>query len=173
MEKRTLLAIALSMVVMIGFIVIQNTLYPPSAQPAKPAERPQAERPADSSSQGQASGSPAVVPVPAYGTAQEAAPVSQTGTLELPGEAAPLQKIVIETNLLKVVLSSAGGDILSFMLKNHKDRGEPVEMILAGNADAQAFSLAFGNHDEIIANKGYFSKKKAQKDNSPKTLLLN
>jgi YidC/Oxa1 family membrane protein insertase len=43
-----------------------------------------------------------------------------------------------------VVLSSAGGDVVSWKLKNHKDNNDFVEMVLSGNNEAHAFTVAFG-----------------------------
>jgi YidC/Oxa1 family membrane protein insertase len=51
----------------------------------------------------------------------------------------------IETNLLSVTLSSAGGDVVSYKLKEHADKDDFVEMVLSGTTEAHAFTVAFGN----------------------------
>jgi len=158
MEKRTVLAIVLSIVVMVGFFFIQGLLFPPSKQVNPPAGQPVAE---STNSGGQAQN---VVPAPA-GTApaanQNVAPppstapdaASTAAAPETTGETVPAQTVTIETDLIKAVLSNAGGEIVSFQLKKHMDGGQPVEMILRGDAEPQAFAIAFGNAEDVIAKK--------------------
>jgi len=143
MEKRTLLAIVLSLGVMIGFLWLQSVLYPP----------PEPKPPSEQTTQSPATGAESAAPVPA--TEKIDAPQS-TQVSSLPEAAAEdirEETIVVETDLLWVVLSNAGGDIVSFRLKNHLDHGEPVEMIFAGNSGSQAFSIALGNMEDVIAKK--------------------
>ena len=68
-------------------------------------------------------------------------------------EAVPLQEVVITTNRIRVVLSNAWGNIDSFQLLNHLERGQPVEMILTGDAPSQAFAVAFGNLEDVMAGR--------------------
>jgi len=144
MEKRTLLAIVLSLGVMIGFLWLQSVLYPP-AQPKPPSEQVQ---------------SPATVaesPVPAPVTERIEEPQPQDTQVsafpEVATEEIMEETVVVETDLIRVVLSNAGGDIVSFRLKNHLDHGEPVEMIFAGKSGSQAFSVALGNMEDVISKR--------------------
>ena len=141
MEKNTLLAIVLSIVVLIAFYTIQGVFFPPPPQAAPAAAAP-AETPA-----------PAQAPVP-----QQAAPVTPDardgpeaaaqadsgradfaeGGPELP------ERVTIETDLLIAVLSNEGGDIVSWKLKNHRDKDDYVEMVLSGDREAHAFTVALG-----------------------------
>jgi YidC/Oxa1 family membrane protein insertase len=62
------------------------------------------------------------------------------------------QQVIIETELLEVVLSNAGGDVVSWKLKKHKDTGlsgddDYVQMVLSGDREAHAFTIAFGGLD--------------------------
>ena len=144
MEKRTILAVVLSMVVMIGFMMIQNTLYPPQ-EPPPPAPSGQTQQ-------------ESVTPVRPWQEEEAPAitqilPEIQAPESEVIEEAVPLQRVVIDTDLLRVTLTNAGGNIVSYQLKEHLDHGAPVEMIFGGQAQTQAFAVAFGNRDYIIAGR--------------------
>ena len=153
MEKNTLLAVILSIVVMIAFYFVQSLVSPRPAPGAAVTEQPAGGTgsPAASPETGPA-GSPgpvasgAVVPA---GTAVEVPPESQAAAREEAAETWPVavQYVTIETDLLRVVLSNAGGDVVSFRLKEHKDKDEYVEMILPGEAEPHAFTVAFGGMD--------------------------
>ncbi|MDR3174256.1 MAG: membrane protein insertase YidC [Treponema sp.] len=139
MEKRTLLAIVLSVIVISGFYVIQGVFFPPYPQdvPESAAESPG--NTGTNVPQAVDSGPP-----PASGTAafdsvglEDSGPVSE-------------QRVTIETNLLTVVLTNAGGDVLSYKLRQHKDGDDSVEMVFSGDESpdspaAHAFTVAFGN----------------------------
>lgn len=158
MEKRTVLAIALSMAVMIGFFLVQDYFYPkPAPKPSSPAaEMASPVVPAETPA-------PAGAPAPAGTAAPAATSVVQESAppqAEAPQvQQAPVNEYVaprnvtIETDLLRVVISNAGGNIVSFQLKKHLDGGEPVEMIFSGSAESQAFAVAFGNQDDVIARR--------------------
>jgi YidC/Oxa1 family membrane protein insertase len=141
MEKRTVLAIVLSVLVFAGFYLVQYYLFPPSPQgtEAAPVEKPD---------------QPAVQPAaPVSPVAVPAAGAVSTDTIEtdtgieagaavstVPAE----ELITIETDLLEAVLTNTGGDIVSCRLKQHNDKGELVEMVLSGENEAHAFTVAFG-----------------------------
>jgi len=145
---------------MLGFFMIQSILFPPAPPVAAPSGQSAGQ------TQGQAQGAASqgnVTPAPQAGGAGAAAssvPAQAAQALaapELPAatpeETVPAKTVTIETNLLKVELSNAGGNITSFQLKKYDDDKQPVEMIFAGNAEPQAFAVAFGNRDDVMANK--------------------
>jgi len=138
MDKRTILAIVLSMAVMLGFPMIQNRFFPPAATEA-PVESPQTQE--------------RVVPqadAPYQPSASDVAPsISAEGTQEI----IPLQTVVVETDLIQVELTNAGGNVRSYRLKQHLDKGEPVEMILRGDNEPEAFAVAFGNMDNVLSSR--------------------
>ena len=140
MEKRTLLAVGLSMAVMILFIVLQNALFPPP-EPVPPPEP---------SSQGT---HPQVQESPSASVNQETPSPGGSTLMDLAGETLHHQTVVVETELMRVVLTNAGGDIVSYQLKKHMDHGDPVEMIFAGTAEPRAFGVAFGNMDDVLARR--------------------
>jgi YidC/Oxa1 family membrane protein insertase len=130
MEKRTLLAVALSIVVLGAFYYVQGKFFPP-AQP-NPAQTA-----AEQTESGRsiAETSQASLPEPVIALPDEA-----------PLNAGPKeeQRISIDTGLATVVLTNAGGDIVSYKLREHSDREDFVEMVLQGNAETHAFTVALG-----------------------------
>jgi YidC/Oxa1 family membrane protein insertase len=56
----------------------------------------------------------------------------------------PLERVTINTDLFTVVLTNSGGDMVSFKWKDARNDTE-VDLILSGNKEARAFSLAFGD----------------------------
>jgi len=153
MEKRTVIAIVLSMVVMLGFFFIQSLLFPPPKPAASSTAQPVAE-----STGAPGVNAPNVTPAPdgdqnAVSVPSASQAAGPAAVPETRGEAVPAQTVTIETDLIKVVLSNAGGEIVSFQLKKHMDGGQPVEMILRGAAEPQAFAIAFGNAEDVIAKR--------------------
>jgi len=138
-----LLAVVLSVVVLIGFYFVQAIFSPPA--PPRPAPLPDdllllappavGLLPADQPPPG------VLAPVDPVVVAPDVPAV--------PGEAIPAveQLVRIDTDFLSVVLSNAGGNIVSFRLNNHMDGDDPVEMIFRGDGGSHAFTVAFGGPD--------------------------
>jgi YidC/Oxa1 family membrane protein insertase len=146
MEKNTILAVVLSVVVITAYTFIQAKFFPAGDAPASP----------------QAVEAPSAAPV--TGTGQPASPQNLPPALPsaLPGpdnaggvtDAGPEQEehVIIDTPLQIADLPSAGGDVVSFKLKEHRESDDYVEMVLSPlpedsgrAAPARAFSIAFGN----------------------------
>ncbi|GHV43457.1 membrane protein insertase YidC [Spirochaetia bacterium] len=158
MEKRTLLAVVLSISVMLVFYFVQGLFMPPP----QPVGQNTAGQPLTA-----APGVPGPgISGPSAGTAPAAeAPVTGSPVAaEVPGAetelsaAAPLyeEHISIETNLFTAVLSNAGGDLVSWKLKEHNDQNDSLEMVLQGNSEAHAFTVAFGNQDAAPVNALFY-----------------
>ena len=147
MDKRTVLAIVLSIVVMVGFFMIQSILFPPKPVVPSPGQAAPA---AQGNVTPAGGGQETAFPPPASAPPPQS---SASGIPELTGETVPAQQVVVETDLIKVTLSNAGGNIVSFQLKEHKDLDQPVEMIFSGNAGPQAFAVAFGNLDDVLSKR--------------------
>jgi YidC/Oxa1 family membrane protein insertase len=175
MEKNTLLAVLLSVVVISAFYIIPG--FRASPQPPVPAGQEAGERPALTAAPG-ASAEPAAPGSSEPGQASLAAAGAETVDSPDPGPEA-VEYITIEIPgkpgkdgktepMVTAVLSSAGGDLVSWKLREHKenrDTDESVEMILSGKKDAEnsgagdetpetifsgkahAFTVAFGNQD--------------------------
>jgi len=146
MEKNTLLAVVLSVAVLFGFYIVQGIFFPPTPPPqaAAPGEIPHppmgvvpVDQPADTAPFTPGAWTAPQVP--------ELAPVVPT---EAVVEAIAEELVHINTDLLSVVLTNAGGSVVSFRLNEHRDGDDAVEMIFSGDGDARAFTLAFGGPNE-------------------------
>jgi YidC/Oxa1 family membrane protein insertase len=131
MEKRTILAVVLSIVVMVGFYFIMALVYPPATLPAGVSGGAPVTTGAPSA--------PASVPGPA---AEESLPV-----LRARDENLREQRVSIETDLVIAEFSNLGGDLVSWKLKKHKDDSGPLEMLVGGDRGAHGFTVAFGGMD--------------------------
>jgi YidC/Oxa1 family membrane protein insertase len=140
MEKRTILAIILSIATITGFYLIQYKFFPPKTAVVQ-------QQPVTA----EQNGGPAPLPVddvlPAGAPDAEASSAAAPDGTETFPEYEQLTKI--ETALFVVELSNAGGDITSFKLKEHHDGDDYVDMILSGDSQAHAFTLAFGNKSAV------------------------
>ncbi|MDR1909362.1 MAG: membrane protein insertase YidC [Spirochaetaceae bacterium] len=141
MEKNTLIAVALSVVVLVGTIFVQRAFFPQAPQGVSTGIEAPPETGAPPSG--------SVLPLPAALSGGESA-------AEQPVE----QRVVMETRRAIAILSSAGGDVVSYRLREHQEGDEYVEMILAvpglaadglavdGQAgEAHAFTVAFGDSE--------------------------
>ena len=156
MDKRTLLAVALSMVVMISFFFIQSLIFPPSApSPAQNPDRASGSQGVSGlATQEQASqGNTQAVSTPPDAMSPDETAAEDAGIPAIEEEAIPPQIVIVETELIRVELSNAGGEIISYKLKKHLDNDEPVEMILSGDRGSQAFAVAFGNLEDVMAKR--------------------
>jgi YidC/Oxa1 family membrane protein insertase len=155
MDKRTLLAVVLSVIVItVGFIV-QNTLYPP-----QPAPEPQQQQPVTETEQQTTEPSRAAEP----SRTEEIATVQDQRVENLPpGVVRPVpgqgpsgeEEHVYENDTIRVQFSSVGGSVESFQLLEHRDGEQPVEMILRGSEDQRAFTTAFGGAEAAPLEAGF------------------
>ena len=135
MERRVLLAVVLSFVVLYGYSVMfpaQKPGEPKPAQPSKLATAPNASAP------GPANPTPSVQGLPAEAT---------------PGvPAAAARDIVVENNDVRAVFTTRGAVIKSWQLKRYRDNlGRPYEFV-AGHAPADApLPLTLGVDDAALA----------------------
>jgi len=141
MEKNTILAVVLSTVVLITFYILQGVFFAPQQVPQPDAQYqpPVTAVVADSEPvREQTPHSTGVTQTPVEPSIREEAPDSGPQVV---------QYVTIETELISVVLTSAGGDMVSWKLKEHFDDSDYVDMILSGVNEARAFSVAFGGLD--------------------------
>lgn len=138
MNKNTVIAIALSSLVVMGWMMFMNTKYPPRNQQTGQADAQETAAQSQQIPQ---------TPLPVQdGNAQvieQLAPpdfVTETPEEEVLAE----ERVIIETDILEVTLTNAGGDMVSYRLKEHREDQAAVEMLLSGNREAHAFTIAFG-----------------------------
>jgi YidC/Oxa1 family membrane protein insertase len=153
MEKRTVLAIVLSIITIICFSFIQYKIFPPKPavmeQQPVAAEQTAAPPPTpvnETAPAGAAAGLPAVQP--------QSAAISEAETFP---EYEQFTKI--ETPLFIAELSNVGGDITSFKLKEHREGDDYVDMILGGDKPARAFTIAFGGKNAVPVNAFFNSRR--------------
>lgn len=127
MEKRTLLAVVLSVIVISGGYLVQNWLYPPAPQTAQPQVVQTVQ---------QAPVAPQVQVV-----TTSVAPVSVVDAEPAP---AAEELVEIKTDLVRAEFTNRGGDVVSYKLLKHKDREDYVEMVLPSASKDRAFSIALG-----------------------------
>ncbi|MDR1100251.1 MAG: membrane protein insertase YidC [Treponema sp.] len=141
MEKNTLLAIVLSVVVISAFYLIQGF-----RQPVVPAGQTTREAPEQTPAPPEVQAAPEFAQAPASGTAgvEDAVELPDPGpqteqrvTINIPGKNGE--------PMVTAVLTNAGGDLVSWKLHEHRDKDDFVEMVLSGNEEAHAFTVAFGN----------------------------
>ena len=133
MDKNTLLAVVLSVVIIsIGFAV-QSHFFPQEQVAQQDVAVP---LPEEETNQAQA--------------VQDIQPAQTSTDSEAMVTAAPMEtavqtkEYVMETNLYRATFTNKGGDLLSLKLKKHSDNGDLLEMIKRGETDLRAFSIKFG-----------------------------
>jgi YidC/Oxa1 family membrane protein insertase len=146
-DKRTIIAIVLSVVVIsVGFL-LQATFFPPASSPAPTAQAAPATQAQKAPVESPAPAPAASSIVPA-GSAQPAGSSSAAGgqIAVSPATDAPSEerRYTISTDLLEAVVTNRGGDIVSLKLKRHRDKEGAVDLIVPGKNGAQGLSLAFG-----------------------------
>jgi YidC/Oxa1 family membrane protein insertase len=147
MDKRTLLAVVLSVIVItVGFIIQSTFFMPPpeerAPQPASTAEQDAQAQQAEEDAAGQqeqaAEQQEQEEPAASPGLAESSSDIRPYG--EDPNE----QQVVVDTEVLRVVFTNRGAKALSIKLKKHKDEGKLLEMVESGKPDQGAFTVAFG-----------------------------
>jgi len=142
MEKRVVLAIILSVLVLIGYQYFfvkpaLKTAAPPVAAPTAGPEGPQGKV------EGQAA--PPAVEAAAPEKAQPAPDLK-------PVSAQAEEEIVVETSLYRAVWSNKGGVLKSWRLKKHfSDAKEPVELVPAAAGETGKFPFSLGAEDGALA----------------------
>jgi len=136
MEKRVLLAVVLSFIVVVGF----RALMPPPAP--KPAVTAPASAPASSPNTAEAATS-SIGETPSQAAASPPAPASAPLAAATVAESSE-RDIVVTTNLVRAVFSNRGGVLKNWTLLHYADHeGKPADLIPAGLPPTMArpFSL--------------------------------
>jgi len=155
MDKKTILAIVLSSIVLIVSFVIQGVFFPPpQRQTTVVLEQQSAVTAADTPDD------PLTAPV-----LQEKNPVdfslpAVTSSVNIDQNTfIPKQLVTIDTEFFTVVLTNEGGDMVSFKWKDPRkhpnDTDAYVDLILSGDKEARAFSVAFGDHEAVPVSSNF------------------
>lgn len=138
MEKNTIIAIVLSALVIIVGFSLQSYLFPPVNQPVSENVSESIQEPVESTE---------IQPSEISSFVQDSVSAEIGGTEEILEE----QLYTIETDLVKVVFTNRGGDILSYLLKEENSQGDKsdeslfIEMADYTTETNRAFSVMFGD----------------------------
>lgn len=152
MDKRTLLAVILSTIVISAGFIVQNAFFAPPLSETAAADQ-----------------SVRAVQEPAV-PAGEAEPLNgaEAGTTRAPlpaegivphGENPSVREIRIETNKFDAVFSSRGALLTSMKLKEHLDGGKPLEMVWTSGETPGAFGIAFGGSEKAFIDVPFEARK--------------
>lgn len=144
MDKRTLLAVLLSVIVMTGGYLIQNKLAPPT-----PTTENTSTTTVDNTEK-----------IPEATTAAEK-PVD-SGSIKVVEENIPPRTIEAETSKYKIIFSNTGASVKSLILKEYKDynNGKTVDMINSSGTDLTSFNMSFdGNYNEVLSQNFHYEDK--------------
>ena len=120
MDRNTIIAVILSVIVITAGMTIQAVLFPPEMPPAAASEE---EMPSESTA-----------PLPV----QSGSEITAEGSVE---DASPFE---IAAGSYVIVFDPMGGDISSIRLSEHLDNGSPVELVFRDPDDADLFTLYAG-----------------------------
>lgn len=128
MEKRTILAVVLSLIVLIGWSFFFQKQAPPQ-KPQPPVQEPVAGAPAISGTIQSPSLPPAALPAP---------------------EAIAAKDVVVETDLYRAVFSTEGAVIKSWELKTFKDADENTVMLLKERGIVPALGILLTGENRTL-----------------------
>ncbi|WP_461246497.1 membrane protein insertase YidC [Treponema sp. R6D11] len=162
MEKNTILAVILSIIVLIGSFVVQS-YFAAKKQPAAVQSRQSQvtaveTEPAQTTLSQQAtaqSEQSAIIAPPVVSEEKPVIEQKEAAPMEL---IIPLELVTIDTDLFTAVLTNSGGDMVSFKWKDTKNKTN-VDLILSGTKEARAFSLAFGGLDAPAVTNNFHVNK--------------
>src|SRR6056297_2372516 len=164
MDKRTLLAVVLSVVVItVGFIIQSTFFMPPPEeleQQAQSAQSTQNGAVAQDQAQTGSGGATDTDTDTGQAQAQDQAEQETEGFNQEAGEAQTVatdasgivpygddpvrQPVNLENELFDITFDSRGAKATSIKLKKHLDQGEPLEMVIRENEQQGAFQIHFG-----------------------------
>jgi len=163
MDKNTIWAIALSTVVLVGFMVIQTKFFPapqkPVTQNKTAVEQPvQSSAAASTETNTVSAAVTAVAAAPAASADAGTAGTATSSAVQVPAEVETTY--TIKTNKVKAVFTNRGGDIISYELLDHHDSytGKGVEMADNISKFNRACSISFGGADNQIINDIFTAK---------------
>jgi len=140
MDRNTILAIVLSVIVISVGLTIQTTFFAPDPLTTAAAPTNVESRDQNTSNMQQV----AEVPV-SYAQSGQAWDSGRPGSFVQTGSAQSTNKFNFETDVFVVEFDPKGAAVTSLRLKQHLDKGQPVEMIFNDSTYPAAFSLYAGD----------------------------
>jgi YidC/Oxa1 family membrane protein insertase len=145
MERRVLIAVFLSFLVLYGY----QALFVPPPPPPQPAPTQAPSGPSGTTQPAQPTTEPATTPAPPPVSPTPAAPHVQAVTTE-PAE----REITVETATVQAVLTNRGARIVRWRLKEYQDdRGQPLDLIPSALPPDQPTPFALRVDDEQITQR--------------------
>lgn len=147
MEKNTLLAVVLSVIVIsVGFMV-QNMLYPPEETTQQTVTDEQSQNQSTQSEQGTGTFTTDTTSNSNAATPSNEPSFQQIGNPIYPADLEnelPVDPVTYENGTMRVTFDPRGARIISLKLLDHMDGDAPVEMVRRGETNRAAFELRFG-----------------------------
>ena len=145
-DKRTLVAVVLSVVVITAGFMLQNAFFPAPTPQAAPAAASASAAPVAAAPAAAAASSSAAVPVVAAQASSALTAAKPGQSPAAPAVEAPVSErsYTIATDLLEATFSNKGGDLVSLKLRKHRDKDGGVDLIVPGASGAQGLSVGFG-----------------------------
>ncbi|UCG00039.1 MAG: membrane protein insertase YidC [Spirochaetaceae bacterium] len=147
MDKRTVIAVVLAVVVIIGSMIVQQRFFAPEqpttvAEPADGGPQPVVEEQPAEAQTAEGAEQPPVAEQPSV-------PGTATGEMALvTDQQIEEQTFTLETEVFRVGFTNRGGQITSIELKDFSNTdGSPVEMIFSQDSGINPFSFRFGGVD--------------------------
>ncbi len=134
MDKNTIIAIVLSVIVITVAMTFQTMFFTPATVETVPTEQ-------TIGTTDELSTSPGIV----YATADMAWNSGLPGSFQSVGESSTVAPFTYETDVFIIEFDPVGASVSSIRLKDHLDKGEPVELLFKGPKDNNAFLLYAGN----------------------------
>lgn len=137
MDRNTLLAIILSVIVITVGFSIQAVFFPPEVPVVTENTTETINTTQESTNQSLATPKSSGLSSLAYNS-------GRAGSVVAIDESSNNSRFSFDTNVFSIVFDPKGASIASMKLKNHLDEGTPVDMIFRSENDPKAFNLYFG-----------------------------
>lgn len=139
MEKRTIIAVVLSILVIFGVSTINTIFFPSKPLPEKPVETALV----NTNETVESKTSPVLTDTSkVINTTDNSNLVQPEIVINAPTSE---QQYTISNNLIDAVFTNKGGELVSYKLKKHLTNGEPVQMLLKGSDGSNAFAHSWGD----------------------------
>ncbi len=168
MDKKTLFAVVLSVVIIIGSMLIQNKFFPVEEQAVTKTTSATEEETTNAGKSAPKGSEPSVAEKtenvePKNGEATTAEQTIATGRVEEKKENIKERDIKIDNDLFEVVFSNRGGVIKSFRLKQFRNSdGTAVNMVYSGDSKQYLFNIRFGDFNSNPTTAIFNYRQKSQ-----------
>lgn len=150
MDKKTLFAVIISVVIIVGSMIIQNVLYPTEKKTATQETTGSAVKPQGTEQKVVPEKTPENAAKEGEAFTQKESLPAATGFVEPVKENIEKRTINIETDYFKIEFSNIGGVLKSLELKRyHNADGKSVDMVLSGDSGKYPLSIHFGNYTAV------------------------